>query len=325
MEETVLITLPPSDAPSLSPSKSTVPSPILSLNPSEDLSSVPSIIASFDPTQSQSNVPSITSSFGPSLFSSNEPSMFSSNKLSEDPSSVPSTIASFDPTQYQSNVPSITSSFGPSLFSSNEPSMFSSNKPSEDPSSVPSTIASFDPTESEDSSHVPSAYFSSLPSILPTNTAPHSSCAPCTNILTPWMEKNEKKCTNANILATKCNKNAWWTKNTFCQWSCFDNGNGYSEDECCEPSEDLSENPSKSPILAPSIVRTSVPSKTLEPAPCTQCSDVETGWMFRNNKDCTTTNLVLSKCNNTLNWKKNKYCQHSCFHAGNGYHGDTCC
>merc|ERR1712111_221937 len=45
-----------------------------------------------------------------------------------------------------------------------------------------------------------------------------------------------------------------------------------------------------------------------------------------NGHGCATdTTRLNNKCNKDDNWKKQKWCQLSCFNAGNGYPGDVCC
>jgi len=68
------------------------------------------------------------------------------------------------------------------------------------------------------------------------------------------------------------------------------------------------------------------PSNTPAPTPaCIICDDVETTWMTNNGKDCTTSDLIDSKCNKDTQWIANKFCQLSCYNAGYGYPGDVCC
>jgi len=130
-------------------------------------------------------------------------------------------------------------------------------------------------------------------------------CTLCTDEETPWMTSNGVDCIATELTNTKCNKNQKWNNNKFCQYSCFIEGNGYTGDNCC-------------------VVPTPAPAPT-PPAPCTQCTDDETPWMISNGVDCITTGLIDSKCNKNQNWKRQKFCQHSCFIEGNGYAGDNCC
>mmetsp|Transcript_5793 Transcript_5793/g.8883 ORF Transcript_5793/g.8883 Transcript_5793/m.8883 type:complete len:239 (-) Transcript_5793:169-885(-) len=58
---------------------------------------------------------------------------------------------------------------------------------------------------------------------------------------------------------------------------------------------------------------------------CIICDDVPTPWMASNGKECATSNLIDTKCNKNDNWTTKKFCQLSCFNAGNGYPGDVCC
>ena len=66
------------------------------------------------------------------------------------------------------------------------------------------------------------------------------------------------------------------------------------------------------------------PSPT--PTPCITCDDVESSWQVDRGLDCATdTTRIKVRCNKDETWTKHKYCQLSCFNAGNGYPGDVCC
>lgn len=48
--------------------------------------------------------------------------------------------------------------------------------------------------------------------------------------------------------------------------------------------------------------------------------------MMNNGFDCATdTTRMNNKCNKSNWWTSKKYCQLSCYNAGNGYPGDVCC
>jgi len=123
-------------------------------------------------------------------------------------------------------------------------------------------------------------------------------CTSCTDIATPWMENNEKKCETTGLVPTKCYQSNYWKENKYCQLSCFKSDYGYEGDACCD-------------------------NQTL--VPCNICTDEETPWMKRYNKDCSSSNQLATKCNFNYNWANRKYCQHSCFEEGNGYDNDNCC
>jgi len=70
----------------------------------------------------------------------------------------------------------------------------------------------------------------------PTITPPQ--CTVCTDTPTKGMIKNNKTCPSVpSALNKKCNKNANWAKKNFCQLSCYNVGNGYPGDVCCNASE----------------------------------------------------------------------------------------
>jgi len=73
--------------------------------------------------------------------------------------------------------------------------------------------------------------------------------------------------------------------------------------------------------LAPTIVPSLFPTSNS----CEACDDSEPEWMVNNGQNCETSNAINTNCNKNQNWIKNKFCRHSCYYAGNGYEGDTCC
>merc|ERR1719296_64784 len=55
------------------------------------------------------------------------------------------------------------------------------------------------------------------------------------------------------------------------------------------------------------------------------CTDVPSTYMTNNNKVCATWSWGLENyCNSSQTWREDKYCQRSCYEAGNGYE-DSCC
>merc|ERR1711959_683470 len=55
------------------------------------------------------------------------------------------------------------------------------------------------------------------------------------------------------------------------------------------------------------------------------CTNTPTPSMARRGKSCADVpNTIKRKCNSSRGWRRNKYCQQSCFDAGKGYQGDTC-
>merc|ERR1711971_160583 len=67
------------------------------------------------------------------------------------------------------------------------------------------------------------------------------------------------------------------------------------------------------------------PEPTPEPTPVpTCCSDEATPWMISNGYTCGSPQGSLEELCKKGAWQKNKYCQQSCFEAGQGYDGDSC-
>ena len=122
------------------------------------------------------------------------------------------------------------------------------------------------------------------------------SCISCTDKRTPCMKRKGKMCETTALLDTHCHQSDYWSKNKFCQLSCFKAENGYDGDECCD-----------------------------NPVTCISCTDEVTPWMFREGKMCETNALIDTHCDQSKYWSMNKFCQLSCFKPDNGYDGDECC
>jgi len=95
---------------------------------------------------------------------------------------------------------------------------------------------------------------------------------------------------------------------------------GQEESSCCGPASCVGTN-----TYAACVPDSDGPTPSPVPPACTECTDDETWWMANNGKDCTTSDLINTKCNKDATWTLNKYCQLSCYLAGNGYEGDVCC
>jgi len=72
------------------------------------------------------------------------------------------------------------------------------------------------------------------PTDTPTTASPTSTyCIVCDNEETSWMKRNDKDCISSTLIDTKCNKSTLWVNNKYCRLSCYNAGNGYDGDVCC--------------------------------------------------------------------------------------------
>jgi len=61
-------------------------------------------------------------------------------------------------------------------------------------------------------------------------------------------------------------------------------------------------------------------------SPCIVCDDRATPNMIKKGRTCgSRPKPIQTKCNKSFNWNQNKFCQLTCYNAGNGYDGDVCC
>jgi hypothetical protein len=61
-------------------------------------------------------------------------------------------------------------------------------------------------------------------------------------------------------------------------------------------------------------------------SPCIICDERAAPWMIKKGRTCGSKDKpIKTKCNKSANWSKSKFCQLSCYNAGNGYDGDVCC
>ena len=89
-------------------------------------------------------------------------------------------------------------------------------------------------------------------------------CTHCTDIETPWMTQNEKKCSTSNLLSKKCNESQFGENNIYFQFSCFRANRGYKRDDCCDY-----HGPKEKDIQT-----------------CIICTDVEPPWLELKGRDC---------------------------------------
>jgi len=141
-------------------------------------------------------------------------------------------------------------------------------------------------------------------------TVSEKPCTICDNLETARMINKGQDCTTSTgILNKRCNKNANWRNMKWCQLSCYNSGNGYDGDVCCNDTPPTTSPPTQSPTES-----------------CTICDDRENNRMINKGQDCaSSTGILTRKCNNSGQWINNKYCQLSCYNNGNGYDGDVCC
>merc|ERR1712176_1687145 len=129
---------------------------------------------------------------------------------------------------------------------------------------------------------------------------PAPDCVRCDDIPTEWMFNNAQTCDEAEWhITNKCMEDSWWETMGYCRSSCHDAGRAYLGEKCCPP----------------------------RPASdCTVCSDDRTPWMETNGKMCgDMPDTIATKCMEDGWWISNNFCQQSCFDAGRGYEGITCC
>merc|ERR1712183_617004 len=146
--------------------------------------------------------------------------------------------------------------------------------------------------------------FSLVPSMATTLISSSRSCEVCDNSEPEWMVNNGKDCASfPDVMKKNCNKNSKWIEEKFCRLTCYNSGNGYKGDVCCN-NEAFSLVPSMTPTLISS-------SRS-----CEVCENSEPEWMVNNGKECTTSyNVITTNCNKNANWSKNKFCRLSCYNA----------
>merc|ERR1711862_720293 len=140
-------------------------------------------------------------------------------------------------------------------------------------------------------------------------------CIICDDEAISWMVAPNIDCEGSHYLPRKCNNNQNWIDNKFCQLSCYNAGVGYEGDICCN-----GRGKTEAPTSSPTIRTTTAPTND-----CTICDDIGNKWMQDVGIACKYSPLIETKCNNNDDWRKNKFCQYSCYHTGSGYDGDNCC
>merc|ERR1719410_2499271 len=111
-----------------------------------------------------------------------------------------------------------------------------SYSPSIEVTSLPSTSPTSSPTNSPTNSptHSPTKSPTNSPTSPPTSSPTKSNtCIICDDVETNFMRRNGINCTTANNLYRKCNKDFGWTRRKNCQYSCFNAGYGYENNNCC--------------------------------------------------------------------------------------------
>ena len=159
----------------------------------------------------------------------------------------------------------------PQLIKYNDPSKELSNKTSrlpyvvppdehcENPSSYPSVLSSMYPPAEHSVDPI------SVPYYIPSVYNQPSPCTVCTDNLTPTMVAHNENCQTSNYwLSISCGKDEWKTNN-YCELRCLQIGLGCTS--CCpiteNPSSILSNVPSKSPYISPSVMPKNPPSQKI--------------------------------------------------------------
>ena len=104
-------------------------------------------------------------------------------------------------------------------------------------------------------------------------------------------------CKTTGLIFTKFFQSNYWSKNKFCQLSFFKSNNGYEGDDCCK---------NQTPVL------------------CKICTNDATPWMIKNEKNCESTGIILTKFHQSNYLANNKFFRQSSFKTNIGYEGDEC-
>merc|ERR1712183_1147074 len=191
------------------------------------------------------------------------------------------------------------------------------------------------PTENPVATLSPTKYLTGTPSAntpIPTN-------APTTLTLVPTKAPtipegcysiNYKDCLPASYVGENiCNSKIWLSNGA--RNTCVGLGGDCSSNHasCCEPAECFgnSSNASCVPPSESTSTPTKVPtSQSPTPPACIVCDDIPPAGLVKKGKDCIDVpKTIEKKCNKNGSWINKKYCQLSCYTAGNGYDGDICC
>merc|ERR1711971_1127716 len=83
---------------------------------------------------------------------------------------------------------------------------------------------------------VPPADLTNSPTSKPTKAEPTPpNCTICDDKETNWQIQNGYDCSTDTVrMNNKCNKDAKWTQKGWCRLSCYNAGNGYPGDVCCD-------------------------------------------------------------------------------------------
>ena len=146
---------------------------------------------------------------------------------------------------------------------------------------------------------------------------PPPACVRCTDIGSQYMSDNGITCSEMGEgrLQSKCSLEKYWFTSGFCRYSCYMAGKGYPGDVCCSKEDEQ--------VVEESMEVASVEASSM----CSQCTDLLTPWMTANHETCKTSlENFSSRCRGNPKWRRNSYCQNSCYHAGLGYDdGVECC
>uniref|UniRef100_A0A7S4M6J5 Chitin-binding type-4 domain-containing protein n=1 Tax=Odontella aurita TaxID=265563 RepID=A0A7S4M6J5_9STRA len=110
----------------------------------------------------------------------------------------------------------------------------------------------------------------------------------------------------------------------------WDECTGQSDDACCHDlvcygNTDYAQCIETAKVPARRMLATSTGQSNASSRVCTVCDNVSTRDMTENGVDCISFDNLEAMCTKDGNWLMNRFCRQSCFNAGYGYEGDSCC
>eukprot|EP00547_Thalassionema_nitzschioides_P006825 CAMPEP_0194220974 /NCGR_PEP_ID=MMETSP0156-20130528/29620_1 /TAXON_ID=33649 /ORGANISM="Thalassionema nitzschioides, Strain L26-B" /LENGTH=539 /DNA_ID=CAMNT_0038951235 /DNA_START=144 /DNA_END=1760 /DNA_ORIENTATION=+ len=203
-----------------------------------------------------------------------------------------------------------TTSVSPSTMPSNPPSRSPSSTPSSHaPSGVPTAPTSM---PSRMTSTEPSLGSTGYPTVTPRPSVTPTACPGivCSDTMAPHMLGDGLTCPTTNMTINKCQNNAYWTTNQYCQLSCYQAGFGYDGVFCCNAANNndatttaaassSASTTTKAPSASPTIVGS---NGLVQHEDCTECDNLPNDYMLTVGSDCETSSLIATKCNGNNQW-----------------------